>query len=129
MKSLRYCVCVFMIGIVIFISCLVQMCVLFLCLVCFKFALMVFDEMPQICMGEENMCMSENLTMVVANQTLFSIQQMVPSQMVRLFNLENLYNRIVCPKAKESICNWRDLKIVLPKSCIICGRILLGCFD
>lgn len=34
---------------------------------------------------------------------------------VSFFNLENHYNWIMCPKVKDMICNWIDLKVVIWK--------------
>lgn len=59
--------------------------------------------------------MSQNIKMVVANQTLFSIQQMICSYMLSLINIENMYNQTLHPKAKEMIYKWIGLKIVVPK--------------
>lgn len=76
---------------------------------------MVFDEIPQRCLDEESMFRSENLTIAVTNQTLFCTQQMIHSQMVRLINFGNLYNRTVYSKTKEMVRKWINLKIVVSK--------------
>lgn len=64
---------------------------------------MVFDEMPQRSLDEGDVFMSENLTMIVANQNLIFSQQMIPPQIVNLIKFENLYNRTVRPKTKKMI--------------------------
>lgn len=115
MKCLRYYVCAYVIFIINLFFALFRLCVLFLCLVYFKFVLMVFGEMLQRCLDEGKMLMSQNIKMVVANQTLFSIQQMICSYMLSLINIENMYNQTLHPKAKEMIYKWIGLKIVVPE--------------
>ncbi|CAI8606615.1 unnamed protein product [Vicia faba] len=82
-------------------------------------AFMVFIDMPQRCLDVVYVFLSENLSMVAAEQNLLSSQQITPSQMMSFFNLENQYNRIArskaSPKAKDVILNWIYLKIVFPK--------------
>ncbi|XP_058769185.1 uncharacterized protein LOC131643055 [Vicia villosa] len=108
LPSLRYCV-------VNLAFVLFQVCDLFLSSAYFKVALKVFVERPQICLAEGKVLMRENLIMDVANQFFLSTRQSIPSQMMILFNLKNLYNRTVRSKAKEMIRNGIDIKIVVPK--------------
>jgi hypothetical protein len=93
--------------------CFYVCCVLFSSLIYVKFALMVFDKKLQRCLAEENFGVRKDLILFAANQFLISIQQGVPSHVVRLTNFENPSSRYVRPQAKEMIRNWIELKTVV----------------
>jgi hypothetical protein len=95
--------------------CFYVCCVLFFSLIYVKFALMMFDKKLQRCLADENFVVRKDLILFAANQFLISIQQRVPSHVVRLTNFENPSSRYVRPQAKEMIRNWIELKTVVPQ--------------
>jgi hypothetical protein len=117
MQVLRYCVfnvAIVIVGLFMFYCCCVC-CVLFSSLIYVKFALMVFDKKLQRCLAKVNYVGKKDQIVTAANQFLFSIQQVVPSHVVRLINFENPDSRYVHPQAKEMIRNWIELKTVVPQ--------------